>query len=52
MKGWKNSEKEVLIAVSHDNIEILQAKEIELKNWITHNVYEEVEDSGQKVIFV
>ena len=50
IKGWKNTEEEVLIADSHDNIEILQAKKTELKNWITHNVYEEVEDSGQKVI--
>ena len=44
--------KEVLIADSHDNIEILQAKETQLKNWITDNVYEEVEDSGKKVISV
>lgn len=44
IKDWKNSEKEVLIEGSHDNIEIVQAKEIQLKNWITHNVHEEVED--------
>lgn len=31
---------------------MLEAKEIALKNWITHIVYEEVEDSGQKVIYV
>ena len=29
IKGWKNSEEEVLIADSHDNIGILQAKETE-----------------------
>ena len=32
MEGWKNSEGKVLIADSHDNTEILQVKEIELKN--------------------
>ena len=32
IKGWKNTEEEVLIADSHDNIEILQTKETELKN--------------------
>ena len=51
IKGWKNLEK-LLIADSHDDIEILQTKRIELNNWITHNVYKEVEDSGQKVISV
>ena len=50
IKGWKNSGEEVLIADSHDNIGILQAKETEWKNWITDNVNEEVKDSGQKVI--
>ena len=51
IKGWKNTEEEVLIVDSHDNIKILQVKETESKNWIIH-VYEEVEDSGQKVISV
>ena len=48
-KGWKNTEEEASTTDSHDNIDMLQP---ELKNWITHNVYEEVEDSGQKVISV
>ena len=52
IKGWKNTEEKVLIADSRDNMEILQAKPTELENWITHNVYEEVKDSGQKVISV
>ena len=52
IKGSKNTEKEFLIEDSHDNIEILKTKETELKNWITHNFYEEVEDSGQKVISI
>ena len=52
IKGWKNSEEEVLTADFRDNIEILQWKEIELNNWITHNVYEEVEDSNQKEISI
>ena len=50
IKGWKNTEEKVLIADSRDNMEILQAKPTELENWITHTVYEEVKDSGQKVI--
>ena len=50
IKGWKNSEEEVLIANCCDNIEILEAKERELENWRTHDVYKEVEDNGQKVI--
>ena len=32
IKGWKNTEEEVLITDSHDNIEILRGKETELKN--------------------
>ena len=52
MEGWKNSEGKVLIADSHDNTEILQVKEIELKNQITHGVYEKAKDSSQKVISV
>ena len=35
-----------------DTIKILPAKEIELKDWTIHNVYEEAEDNGQKVISV
>ena len=50
IKGWKNSEEDVLIADSSDNVEILEAKQAELWNWTTHNVYEEVNDNDQKVI--
>ena len=50
IKGWKNLEEDVLIADSSDNVEILEAKQAELRNWTTHNVYEEVDDNDQKVI--
>ena len=50
IKGWKKSEEEVLIADSSDNVEILEAKQVELQNWTTHNVYEEADDNDQKVI--
>ena len=53
IKGWKNASEEVLIAHSNDNnIEILQAKQVELQNWNKHKVYEEVEDNDQRVISV
>ena len=50
IKGWKNLEEDVLIADSSDNVEILEAKQTELRNWTTHNVCEEVHDNDQKVI--
>ena len=31
IKGWKNLEEQVLIANSRDNIEILEAKQAELR---------------------
>ena len=50
IKGWKNIE-EVLIATQPDNnVEILEAIQAELNSWIRHNVYEEVEDRGQKAV--
>ena len=50
IKGWKNSEEDILIADSSDNVEILEAKQAESRNWTTRNVYEEVDDNDQKVI--
>ena len=49
IKGWKNLEEDVLIADSSDNLEILEVKQAELRNWTTNNVYEEVDDNDQKV---
>ena len=51
IKGW-NIEEEVLIAIPSDNNEILEAKQAKLNSWVKHNVYEEVEDRGQKVASV
>ena len=52
IKGW-NVEEEVLIAIPSDNnVEILEAKQAKLNSWVKHNVYEEVEDRGQKVALV
>ena len=50
IKGWKNLDEDVLIGDSGDNVEILEAKQAELRNWTTHNVYEEDDDNDQKVI--
>ena len=36
----------------NDSIEILEAKQVELANWRKHNVYDETEDVGQRVILV
>ena len=36
----------------NDSIEILEAKQVELKNWRKRNVYDETEDVGQRVILV
>ena len=52
IKGWKNIEEEVLIATPSGNVEILEAKQVELNSWVKHNVYDEVEDRGQKVVSV
>ena len=50
IKGWKNLEEDFLIADSYDNVEILEAKQVELGNWTNHSVYEEGDDNDQKVI--
>ena len=58
-KGWINlrdyrnierieDEEEVLLGF--ENKSVVEAKEKELQNWRENNVYEEVEDMGQKAI--
>ena len=42
----------MLIEDSHENIDILQAEQIEWKNCIIRNVHEYFEDSCQKVVYV
>ena len=36
----------------NDTVEILAAKQVELTSWRKHNVYDETEDVGQRVILV
>ena len=42
----------MIATLSDNNVEILEIKQAELKSWIKHNVYEEVNDRGQKVVSV
>ena len=50
IKGWKNIEEVLIATPLGNNVEILEAKQAELNNWVKHNVYDEVEDRGQKVV--
>ena len=53
IEGWKNIDEEVLVATQvNDMVEILEAKQVELTNWRKHNVYDETDDVGQRVISV
>ena len=53
IQGWKNTDKEILVATQVNvSAEILEAKQGELTNWRKHNVYDETEDVGQRVILV
>ena len=52
IKGWKNIEEILIATPSENNVEILEAKQGQLNSWIKHNVYEEVEDRGEKVVSV
>ena len=45
-KHWKRSAD-----CNRYNVEILEAKQA-INSWVKHNVYEKVEDSGQKVVSV
>ena len=53
IQGWKNTDKEILVATQVNvSVKILEAKQGELTNWRKHNVYDETEDVGQRVILV
>ena len=53
IKIWRKiNEKITLANWTDNNINVLQAKKVELQNWDKHKVYEEAKDSGQKVILV
>ena len=52
IQEWKSIDEEVLVAAQvNDSVEILEAKQA-LTNWRKHNVYDETEDVGQRVILV
>ena len=48
---WRIKNESVLMSKSERH-DVLEAKQKELKNWIDHDVYEEVEDKGQNYISV
>ena len=48
---WRIKNESVLMSRSERH-DVLEAKQKELKNWIDHDVYEEVEDKGQNCISV
>ena len=48
---WRIKNESVLMFRSERH-DVLEAKQKELKNWIDHDVYEEVEDKGQNCISV
>lgn len=53
IESWKNVEKEVSVNKHNDkNIEILNAKSVELENRKSHKVYQEVENTRQQFISV
>ena len=46
-------DEDVLVATQvNDSVEILEAEQAELTYWRKHNVYDETEDVGQRVISV
>ena len=49
LKSWKYTNEEVLFSTPQikNNLEFLQAKKLELDNWVKHEVYSEVDDNGQ-----
>ena len=43
LQGWKNIDKEVLVATQvNGNVQILEAKQVELTNCRKHNAYDEI----------
>ena len=45
---WRIENESALMSKSERH-DVLEAKQDELKNWIDHDVYEEVEDKGQNI---
>ena len=53
IQGWKKIDEDLLVATQvNDSVEILEAEQAELTYWRKHNVYDETEDVGQRVISV
>ena len=53
IQGWKKIDEDVLVATQVNySVEILEAEQAELTYWRKHNVYDETEDVGQRVISV
>ena len=53
IQGWKKIDEDVLVATQVNySVEILEAEQAELIYWRKHNVYDETEDVGQRVISV
>ena len=53
IQGWKKIDEDFLVATQvNDSLEILEAEQVELTYWRKHNVYDETEDVGQRVISV
>ena len=53
IQGWKKIDEDALVATQvNDSVEILEAEQAELTYWRKHNVYDETEDVGQRVISV
>ena len=54
MQWWKQKEVESVLIALHDyqdgDERIIEAKEMELNNLTENDVYEQVEDCGQKVL--
>ena len=51
IQGWKKIDEDFLVATQvNDSLEILEAEQVELTYWRKHNVYDETEDVGQRVI--
>ena len=51
LEDWKYVTEDVLLSMNEtNNLDVINAKFKELKNWNDHSVYEEVDDHGQKAI--
>ena len=53
IQGWKKIDEDVLVATQvNDSVEISEAEQAELTYRRKHNVHDETEDVGQRVISV